>query len=87
MTANAGDQVNQLHSEIARLKEEHSQNVSSIQSQNEVDKTHMESDFDRRMAELRADYERQLAELTQSKDQEREALRAELQARITELLK
>lgn len=47
----------------------------------------MEADFERRMAELRADYERQLQELTMMKDQERETLRAELQARIDELLR
>jgi chromosome segregation ATPase len=47
----------------------------------------MESDFEKRMAALKADYERQLQELGQQKDQERESLRSDLQARIDELLR
>ena len=61
--------------------------MSQLQTQHAQDKSDMEADFERRMAELRADYERQLQELTMMKDQERETLRAELQARIDELLR
>ena len=54
LTANAGDQVSNLHAEIARLKEEHAQTVSGIQTSHAQEKTQMEQDFERRIAELTA---------------------------------
>ena len=68
MTANAGDQVNQLHAEIARLKEEHGQKVVVMETTHATEKSSMEADFEAKLAALKADYERQLQELGLTKD-------------------
>jgi chromosome segregation ATPase len=87
LAANAGDQVNQLHAEITRLKEEHGQSVSTMMTQFGTEKTQMESDFEQRLAALTAEYEQRLVDQAIANDQAREQVRAELQAKIDELLR
>ena len=46
----------------------------------------MENDFEARINALKIEYEQKMGELSSQKDQEREDLRAEMQARIDQLL-
>ena len=86
MTANAGDQVNQLQQEIERLKIEHTETITTTHKNFANEKTQMESDFEQRLAALKADYEGQLQALDVKKDGQKEELRVIMQERIDDLL-
>jgi len=45
LTANAGDQVNQLRAEIARLQEEHKANMTTMEETHTVEKQTMQGEF------------------------------------------